>query len=231
MDVAIFLIDPSQDNPRDYNRFSHLLSLVLKTDIKEINLVSRRSGLEEAPFLDQIPEKIFEKKGLFNKIRPEKVQKRHLQVDRFDLATLIDRLGRESKKEVLIYFEDETNDLAYDGSDMIQKLLKMASERKGPIVGMKKIPFSEISSSNLLRGTLIAEGEYRIQSVFRAESPLQSSSNLAMTKQFIFNPRFFKLFAQKYALNRENAFIESFDLWARSEPVFGCLPFQPLKIR
>jgi hypothetical protein len=232
MDVAIFLVDPSsEEESRDSNRFNHLIHLILKTEIKEINLVSRRSALAEAYYLDQIPEKIFEKKGLINKIRPEKIQKRHLQVDRFDLATLIDRLGRESKREVLIYFEDEWNDLAYDGSDLIRKLLKMASERMGSIVGMKKIPFSEISNSNLLRGILIAEGEYRIQSVFKAKSPLQSSSNLAMTRQFILKPLFFKLFAQKFALNRENAFIESLDLWARSEPVFGSLSFQSLKIK
>lgn len=232
MDIAIFLVDPSpEEAARNEGRFNQLINLILKTEIKEINLVSRRSARAESAFLDRIPEKIFEKKGMFNKLKPERVQKKHIGVDHFELASLLNGLGRESKKEVFIYFEDERNDLAYDGTDLIQKLLKMASDRMGSIVGMKKIPFTEIANFNLLKGSLVSEGEYQIQSAFRAGKALQSSSNLALTKQFIFKPRFFKLLAQNFAISRENAFIESLDLWAKSEPVFGCLPFQPLKIK
>ena len=232
MDIAIFLIDQSMEAiQRDSARFKFLINLVLKTEIKEITLVSRRSARVETSFLDQIPEKIFEKKGIFNKIKPERVQKRHIQVDNFDLASLLDRLGMETKNEVLIYFEDEWNDLAYDGTDLIQKLINMASDRMGSIIGMKKISFSEISNFNLVRGSLVAAGEYRINSAFRADGALQSSSNLALTNQLILKPRFLRLLAQRFALNREGAFIESLDFWARSEPVYGCLSFQPLKIK
>ncbi|MBI3592064.1 MAG: hypothetical protein HY099_01010, partial [Nitrospirae bacterium] len=108
MDTAIFLVDPSpEEAARDSGRFDQRMHLILKTEIKEINLVSRRNPQAESSFLDRIPEKIFEKKGLLNKIKPEKVQKKHIHVDHFELANLLNRLGKESKKEIFIYFEDE----------------------------------------------------------------------------------------------------------------------------
>jgi len=232
MDISIFLIDPSNHGiPRDSARFQRLIDVILSTDIKEINLVSGRSPHYEATFLEKIPIKVFESKGLFNKLKPNKLLKRHISTDQFELGMLLDKLGKENKNVAFIYYEDDRNDLAYDGSDLIVKFLKMFYERKGLIVGMKKISFDEISKHDLIKGDFLSEGEYHIRSVFRVERALQASSNLALSRRFILNSPFFELLSQHIAVNEKTAFIESLDYWSRTKPVFGCLPFQPLKIK
>lgn len=232
MDVSIFLIDPSGEGVlRDEARFNHLIELILGTEIKEINLVSQRPAEYEAVFLNRIPAKIFKTEGLLNKIRTTKLRKRHLHADQFDLGFLLNQIGQGIKNEALIYYEDDPNDLAYDGTDMINKFLKIFNARRGSILGMKKIDFAEISGFDLLKGNLLSEGEYQIRSAFRVDTALQASSNLAVTKRFMFTPFFFQVLSHNMLVNQKTAFVESIDRLARTRPVFGCLPFYPIRIK
>lgn len=231
MELALYLIDPSSsEKPRNAENFSRLIDAALKTEIREINLVSRRDFKTEAPYLNQIPEKMFnQKRGLLNKINPEKLKKNHIQTNHFELGDLLTFLGKNLEKTPFFFFEDEPDALAYDGSHSILKFAQVSREKECAVLGLKRIAFSEIERFDLLKGSLITEGEYRINSAFRANNPLQSSSNLALTKRFILKPAFFKMLAAKS--NLENSFIESLDLFVKTGPVYGLLPFVPLKIR
>ncbi|MBI1824744.1 MAG: hypothetical protein HY200_01150 [Nitrospirae bacterium] len=232
METAFFLIDPSDESiPRDSERFKRLVQIILNTEIREFYLVSRRPAQEEVSFLEAIPEKRFEKKGLINRLLPERLQKQHLQTDQFEMSALMERLGHVTHRELFFYFEDDRNDLAYDGQDWIWKLMNMAKQRGGSSVGMRKIAFSDIPGSDLLKGNLVSEGEYQIRAVFRGERALQSSSNLALTKRFLMKPDFIRFLSQNRPKYGETAFIESLNLWARSESLYGSLSFQPLKIK
>ncbi|MHB8483344.1 MAG: glycosyltransferase family protein [Nitrospiria bacterium] len=231
MDLVLFLIDSSSEGtPRNVERFSRLIEMTLKTEIQEINLVSKREFKTEAPFLNQIPEKVFhQKKGVFNKIVPEKLKKNHIQTQDFELCSLLTFLGKNLKKPAFFFFEDEPDPLTHDGSHSLLKFARVSNEKECSILAIKRISFSEIGGFNLLKGSLVAEGEYRINSAFRANNPLQSSSNLALIKRFILRPAFFKMLPAENKL--ENSFIDTLDLFVRIEPVYGLLPFTPLKIR
>ena len=233
MDIVLFMIDSSpKETQRDPVRFSRLIEIALKTDIQEINLVSRRDFKIEEPALNQIPEKIVSKeKGIFNKIKPEKLRKNHIQTDHFELASLLAFLGKDLKTTAFFFFEDEPEELTYDGSHSILKFARASSEKSSAILGLKRIPFSGIHQYRLLKGTLVGEGEYRINAAFRVDHPLQSSSNLALMKRFILRPPFFKILDSSLLRNHENAFLDALDTFVKTEPVYGYLPFIPLKIK
>jgi len=232
MDITIFIVDPAlPDVPRNGERFTKLIETILRNEIREIVLISRRESRSEKSFLDRIPEKRFENPGFFGRFAADRLQKKHLRCESYLISDLIAHFDWKSGRDLFLYFEENSSPVSHDGVDFIDKLIQVRKERSGSAVGIRKISFGEVRDAILLKGTLFSEGIYRIQSAFRGESALKTPSNLALTHILLLENALVSAMMIDPAPGGESRFIDRLDSWAHVNPVYGVLPFRPIRIR
>lgn len=115
-------------------------------------------------------------------------------------------------------------DEVIDGpSPALSQLMNVFYQLDGPVIGVQKVPDSDVSSYGIVAGSEIGNGMIRVSSLVEKPSPSEAPSNLAIIGRYILTPDIFDILeTQNPGVGGEIQLTDAIRTLSEKRPVYAC---------
>ncbi|KGA94906.1 UTP--glucose-1-phosphate uridylyltransferase GalU [Leptospirillum ferriphilum] len=105
----------------------------------------------------------------------------------------------------------------------LSQLMRVFEKLDGPVIGVQKVPDSDVSSYGIVAGSEIGDGIIRVSSLVEKPSPSEAPSNLAIIGRYVLTPDIFAILeTQNPGVGGEIQLTDALRTLAGKRPVYAC---------
>lgn len=87
-------------------------------------------------------------------------------------------------------------DAVFSGGNAIARLIEVARQVNGPVVGLERVPMEKVSRYGVIGGSEISPGVFKIDRLVEKPRPQEAPSNLAIAARYVLVPEIFECIEQ-----------------------------------
>ena len=105
----------------------------------------------------------------------------------------------------------------------LSQLMSVFAKLDGPVIGVQKVPDSDVSSYGIVAGSDIGDGIIRVSSLVEKPSPSEAPSNLAIIGRYVLTPDIFDILeTQNPGVGGEIQLTDALRTLSEKRPVYAC---------